>query len=82
VCVPGQQSRYSSESTYDVKQRLGHLQGLHPHGAGGGAAGHTEQTEEQHEADVGTSAEHQHQNMDPRLQNTGGSVYTTGDARS
>lgn len=65
--VPGYQRQHGGESADDVEDGLWHLECLHPQGVGGGAAGHAEQAEEQHEAEIGHGAGHQHQHVDPGL---------------
>lgn len=66
--VPWQQSGDYSDSTDDVEERLRQLLCFHPVQVGRVTADHTESTEGQREDEVWAGAEHQHQYVDPRLQ--------------
>jgi len=68
ACVlPWQQCSDGGEGTHHVEEGLGHLQGLHPQGVGGGAAAYTPHAEQQGEDEVEDATTYQHCNVHPHL---------------
>lgn len=66
--APWQQGGDYSDGTDGVEERLWQLLCFHPEQIGGVTADHTEGAERQREDEVWAGAEHQHQHVDPRLQ--------------
>lgn len=66
--VPGDQGRHCGDGTDDVEEGRAQLPRLHPQQVGGVAADDAEGAEEQHEGEIGGSAEKQDERVNPCLQ--------------
>lgn len=63
---PRQQCNHCGEGAHSIKEWMGYLESFHPQGAGGGAAGHTPDTEQDSEAEIEGNAAKEYSNVHQR----------------